>query len=148
MYSRGKEQLEKEKNKQASEEDQRQKALADNLARIEQLRKDLETYKNIPMNQLHLIDSQYVNKLTDGLDAVLESTSENIHIFLGEIAKTKTGGEETFRNAANQLLKAANDLSPMLEEIRIVLNQIWRAVSADAELKRSVLLDLQAELHK
>jgi len=148
MYSLGKKRLEEEQlepeKKTLSEVDSIKKAKEE----LEGLLKELEEYKNIPRDRLYLIDSKWIGSLTNTLDSVAKGYSVMLEKNLAELESIKNGSEETFQSAAKALVESTGSMASDMEEIKIVLNQIYRRFMENAEKERLVLDLLIQELNR
>lgn len=147
MYSAAKAELELEKKAEKqrvhSETEKTLLKAEETKVRLEALAKDLEVLKGIPRDQLHILDSSNIVKLTESIDVAVKGYREILDANAQALQKAQRDGERKFEDAAVQLAKATDDFSASIEEIRVTLSQIWQAVARKNEnlQKENAVLD-------
>ena len=109
------------------------------LAPLEKAKLNLQVYLNELSRTQSLADNpEWVNAVT----ASVQKALADFEVSKKDLIKQAVGEEMV------AFLQKANALDSTFDEIKVLLSQIFRVVTADAELKRKTLENINAELAK
>jgi hypothetical protein len=136
MYSQGKKLLEQEREL---------KKLS--VSALEKAKSTLQVYVNELTRTKSLADDpEWINAVTETVQKALSDYEVGKQELLLQIKDVEQKVE--LRGSLETVLQKANSLDDTFVEIRVLLSQIFKAVTADAELKRRTLENINAELNR
>ena len=134
MYSQGKKLLEQERD-------------APKLSALEKAKLDLQVYAGELERAKSLAeDPAWINAVTDALQKAILDYENSTQTLLLQIKDAEQKAE--LRDSIGEFLSKANLLDDTFVDIKVLLSQIFRVVTADAELKRKTLENINRELAK
>ena len=137
-YSKGKAALETEKTRETI-----------NLSALMKAKSDLEFLANeLSKTEALAHNPQWLNGVSRLILKATQEFEQQKTMLQNQLDAVEKEQREGVRGAVIEVLQKTNGLDSTFEEIKLVLNQIFRVVTQDADLKRRTLENINAELNR
>ena len=93
-------------------------------------------------------DPQWLNGVERLILKATEEFEQQKTVLKTQLDTVEKEQREGVRTAVLEVLQKSNQLDGTFEEIKVLLGQIFRVVTSDAELKRHTLENINAELNR
>ena len=127
MYSAAKAELEQDKKQRKQQEDNEISIvkIEEDKAKVEKLLSELSELKSIPRNQLYILDSSNIAKLTTCVESTVKGYQSLLDNNLQRLQKANLESRE--------LANALTIFNSNMEEIKLSLSQIWQQLMRKGE---------------
>jgi len=138
LYSKGKALLEAERLRKKVDFEPLEKAKKD----FEKLLSEVKQTPNLSQNL------QWINGVSASIQKALKDYEQAKTELTQRIGQVESEQKDQLRASVLEVLQKSNSLDGTFEEIKVLLSQIFRVVTADAELKRRTCENINAELNR
>jgi len=127
LYSAAKAELEQDKKQRKQQEDNEISIvkIEEDKAKVEKLLSELSELKSIPRNQLYILDSSNIAKLTTCVESTVKGYQSLLDNNLQRLQKANLESRE--------LANALTIFNSNMEEIKLSLSQIWQQLMRKGE---------------
>lgn len=148
MYSAGKEALEREQEEKRTAEDKARTESEDQKAKeqIEKVIAELSKYKDLPLDHVYLINSQYVSDIAKAVSATVEGYTTALGLLQNQLEKAKSTSELAFKDATFELNKAVEVANSDVAEMKDAIFQILKVLTRNADAELDMIHTIKLEL--
>jgi hypothetical protein len=146
MYSAAKELLKREAVQARQTETLNVNELQKAKTSLDATVQELQEYVNLPTDRTFLIKSDYVSGLAKAVSQTAQTYAILLEATLLRLEKAKNSNEETLKDATFELIKASEQATSDVSEMKEAIFQILKILTRNADAELKMIDEIRLEL--